>query len=132
LPPVPMALSPVPLRSRDIWTDPHFVRDLDDTPICDLSVRALSTATIIRVPADTDYTSISMLRVHLLQSIKSPLSSLNAADEETHLDIIHNFHELAVLAGARWRLDKINPILPFHLAALDVIDEALAGELPLD
>jgi len=132
LPPVPMALSPVPFRSKDVWTNTHFVEDHDDVPTCDMSVRALSTATIIRVPADTDYTSISMLRVHLLHTIKSPLSSLNIADEETHLDIIHNFHELAVLAKARWRLNKVNPILPFHLAALEVMNEVLASELPLD
>lgn len=133
LPPVPMALSPVPLRPRDIWTTSHLVEDHDETPIHEMSVRALSTATIICVPADTDFTSISMLRVHLLHTVKSPMSSLRTADEETHLDIIHNFHELAVLAKVRWKLDrKVNPILPFHLAALEAMDEALAGELPLD
>jgi mediator of RNA polymerase II transcription subunit 13 len=133
LPPAPMTLSPVPLRHRDARVDAHFVADHDDTPTYDMSVRPLSTATIIRVPADTDYTSISMLCVHLLHTARSPLSSLGIADEDTHLDIIHNFHELAVLAKVRWKLDKkVNPILPFHLAALEVIDETLAGELPSD
>lgn len=133
LPPVPMALSPVPLRSRDTWSTSHLVEDHDETPSPEMSVRALSTATIISIPADTDYTSISMLRVHLLHTIKSPLSSLRTPDEETHLDIIHNFHELAVLAKMRWKLDKkVNPVFPFHLAALNAMDDGLAGELPVD
>jgi mediator of RNA polymerase II transcription subunit 13, fungi type len=132
LPPAPMTLSPVPLRHGDSRIDAHFIADHDDTPTFDMSVRALSTAAIIRVPADTDYTSISMLCVHMLHTAKSPLSSLDIADEDTLLDIIHNFHELAVLAKVKWRLDnRANPVLPFHLAALEVIDQTLAGELPL-
>lgn len=41
-----------------------------------------------------------------------------------HADITQNFHELAVLARARWRL-SLNPLLPFHLAAVEVMRMAL-------
>jgi hypothetical protein len=43
-------------------------------------------------------------------------------------DICHNFHELAVLTGARWRMNEYSP-LPFHLAALHLADEMLDLEL---
>jgi len=88
---------------------------------------------LIRVPADTDYTSVSTLRVHLLLTLKSAGSHLHTSDEDTHLDIIHNFHELTVLGDARWNLGaRANPILPFHLSCLEVMDRVLAGELHID
>jgi len=131
LPPVPMSLSPVFPRVTDISSSIHSVEDRDDAPASEMNIRALSTATIIRVPANTDYTSISMLRVHLLHTIKSRLSSLSTADEETHLDIMHNFHELAVLSAWRRRTGKNSDyILPLHLAALGTMDGALAGGFP--
>jgi len=39
-------------------------------------------------------------------------------------DITHNFHELAVLTAARW-LPGVNPLLPFHLAAVEAMRLAL-------
>ena len=51
---------------------------------------------------------------------------MTTADElsKLHADITRNFHELAVLARARWRLG-VNPLLPFHLAAVEAMRIAL-------
>ena len=98
-----------------------------------IGIRPLSTATLIRVPAGTDYSSVSMLHVHLLLTVKAAGSHLHISDEDTHLDIIHNFHELTVLGDARWNLGaKANPILPFHLSCLEVMDRVLVGEVQVD
>jgi mediator of RNA polymerase II transcription subunit 13 len=73
-----------------------------------------------------------MLHIHLLHvippvsSLLSPSTATTTADEvsKLHADITRNFHELAVLAGARWRLG-VNPLLPFHLAAVEAMRIAL-------
>lgn len=110
-----------------------IVPELDDEVAPRIGIRPLSTATLIRVPANTDYTSVSTLRVHLLLTLKSAGSHLHTSDEDTHLDIIHNFHELTVLGDARWNLGaRSNPVLPFHLSCLEVMDQVLAEELQLD
>ena len=130
-------IHPVTLFSP-LSTDPsamteNAVPELDEVVTPGFGVRPLSTATLIRVPADTDYTSVSMLRVHLLLTLKSAGSHLHMSDEDTHLDVIHNFHELAVLGDARWDLGaKANPILPFHLSCLEVMDRVLAEEVQVD
>ena len=105
----------------------------DDVVAPGISICPLSTATLIRVPADTDYTSVSTLRVYLLLTLKSAGSHLHTSDEDTYLDIIHNFHELTILGDARWNLGaRANPILPFHLSCLEVMDRVLAEELQID
>ena len=129
--------TPVTLFSS-LSTDTPFINesivsDLDDVVAPGIGIRPLSTAMLIRVPADTDYTSVSMLRVHLLLTLKSAGSHLHISDEDTHLDIIHNFHELTVLGSARWNLGmRANPILPFHLSCLEVMDRVLMEELQID
>jgi mediator of RNA polymerase II transcription subunit 13 len=45
-------------------------------------------------------------------------------------DVCRNYHELSVLAHSRWL--KANPILPFHLGALEIIDRALSGSLSIE
>ena len=109
------------------------VPELDEVAAPGIGIRPLCTATLIRVPADADYTSVSMLRVHLLLTLKSSGSHLHISDEDTHLDIIHNYHELAVLGDARWKLGaKAKPILPPHLSFLQVMDRVLAEEVQTD
>ena len=122
-----------PLSTDASFVVENVVPELDDAVTPGIGTRPLSTATLIRVPADTDYTSVSTLRVHLLLTLKSAGSHLHTSDEDTHLDIIHNFHELTVLGDARWNLGaRANPILPFHLSCLEVMDRVLTGELHID
>ena len=67
-----------------------------------------------------------MLHLHLLHEHKmcSPHMSL-PVEQQTMRDIAQSYHDLSILARLRWKL-KANPILPFHLAALDVTCTALA------
>lgn len=109
------------------------IPESDDMASPGIEIRPLATATLIRVPADTDCASVSMLRVHLMLTLKSAGSHLHISDEDTHLDIIHNFHELTVLGNVRWNLGvKANPILPFHLSCLEVMDRVLVEEIQMD
>lgn len=122
-----------PLSTGAFFAIETVVPELDDVIGPGISIRPLSTATLIRVPADTDYTSVSMLRVHLLLTLRSAGSHLHVSDEDTHLDIIHNFHELTVLGDVRWNLGaRANPILPFHLSCLEVMDRVLTEEPQID
>ena len=90
-------------------------------------VRPLRTTSLIRVPGDAGLTSISMLHLHQLHSTRSHRSSLTLSDEDILRDMCRNYHELSVLAHSRWL--KANPILPFHLGALEIMDRALSGSL---
>ncbi|THH18281.1 hypothetical protein EW146_g2660 [Bondarzewia mesenterica] len=113
--------------THDLGTRLSYVPDPTDLPshsAIDLPLKPLRSTTLIRTPSSTDFTSISMLHIHLLHTTKSALSSLTIPDEDTHNDIAKNYHELVVLAQARWWL-KASPILPFHLGALEVMDMAL-------
>ena len=83
----------------------------------------MAATTLVRVPAGSDCTAISMLELHLMATARAPHSS--AADNEDALqEIARNYHDLSVLTHQRWRL-KANPILPFHLAALEIMQLAL-------
>lgn len=121
----PMLLS---TSSCDPLSETSFIPDADDLPPSDtLPILPLSTMTLIHSPADASYTNISMLHIHILHSIKSPLSSNTVADSETHKEITYNYHELAVLAKAKWNLAS-NPVLPFHLGALEAMYMALGTD----
>jgi mediator of RNA polymerase II transcription subunit 13, fungi type len=101
--------------------DQSFVPDTADVPTApDPGLLPLSTTTLLYTSASRS----SMLRIHRLHNVKSRSSSYTASDAQTHEDATRNFHELAVLARARWQL-RAHPALPFHLAALEVMREAL-------
>jgi len=122
-----------PLSTDAPFAIENIVSEPDDVVAPGISICPISTATLIRVPADTDYTSVSTLRVYLLLTLKSAGSHLHTSDEDTYLDIIHNFHELTVLGDARWNLgSRANPILPFHLSCLEVMGRVLSEELQID
>ncbi|KAI0279601.1 mediator complex subunit 13 C-terminal-domain-containing protein [Russula brevipes] len=105
-----------------------YVADYSDgTAPHERHVRPLRTTTLIRVPGDGGLTSIAMLHLHQLHSARSHGSSLTVSDSDTMQDVCRNYHELSVLAHSRWL--KANPILPFHLGALEIIDRALSGSL---
>lgn len=46
------------------------------------------------------------------------------ADDDILKEVATNYHDLSVLTRERWKLNA-NPILPFHLAALEVMQFAL-------
>jgi mediator of RNA polymerase II transcription subunit 13, fungi type len=118
-------LSIIDSSSDDAAHEFTFIPDADDLPPSDdLLLLPLSTTTLIHVPVNASYTSISMLHLHLLHTVKSPTSSLTIPDTETHKEITHNYHELIVLAAARWRYDA-KAYLPLHLGALHVMYLAL-------
>ncbi|KAI0699800.1 mediator complex subunit 13 C-terminal-domain-containing protein [Cytidiella melzeri] len=103
-----------------------FIPDTeDDRPLEELQIRSLHTSTLARVPAGTDHTQISMLRLNLIHSMHSVHASHIIADEVTLDAVTRNYHDLAVLTGCRWKLNA-NPVLPFHLAALEVVSSALS------
>lgn len=105
--------------------EPSFIPDADDLPTSEtLPILPLSSSTLIHVPSDAGYTSISMLHIHILHTAKSPASSLTLPDVETHKEITHNYHELNILAAARWKFDA-STCLPLHLGALRVMYMAL-------
>lgn len=121
----PRLVTPLSHSTYDSVYEPSFIPDTDELPASDnLTILPLSTTTVIRTPADQGYSSISMLHIHLLHSTKSPTSSFALSNTENHREITFNYHELAVLAAARWRLDA-NPILPLHLGALEVMNMVL-------
>ncbi|KAJ7496590.1 mediator complex subunit 13 C-terminal-domain-containing protein [Mycena latifolia] len=85
-----------------------------------LPLRPLSTTLLVRVPAASIASTASMLHINLLAAFPQETDGL-------HVEITHSFHELAVLSAARWRLAQMgaDPILPFHLAAVDAMRAAL-------
>lgn len=104
----------------------HIPDAEEDAPPTTCIIRPISSSTLITVPAGTDYTSISTLHLHLLHSTRvSPTSTL-PLEQATLDDVAQNYHELALLTKCRWKL-KTSPILPFHLAALEVMSTALAS-----
>lgn len=118
-----------PLTTSRLFCDRNddlsFIPDSDEVSRCEhVHILPLSSATLIRVPSDAGHTSISMLHIHFLHTIKSPHSSLTIPDPETHKEITRNFYELATLSQIRWRLTA-NPLLPFHLAAVEVMHATL-------
>jgi len=107
-------------------SDPSFISD-EDFPSDKLPVLPISSTALIYSPTDIHFTSVNMLHIHLLHVAKSSSSSLSIPDTETHREITRNYHELAVLAAARWKLHA-NAMLPLHLGALEVMCSALRKE----
>ncbi len=64
-----------------------------------------------------------MLHLHVLGSVQSQHSTA-VADKDVLRDVATNYYDLSVLTRERWKLSA-NPILPFHLAALEVMQFAL-------
>lgn len=124
-----------------------YIPDLDDeespnaptpSPLAE-SLRAPAWGTLICAPPSTDYTALSTTQLFLLHTAHSMRSTYSASTRtgdsppsrsEEHAvlmgDIVRSFHELAVLSRARWKLHA-DPVLPFHLAALEVMRAALSG-----
>ena len=111
----------------DFESPQSYIADCSDSASAhERHIRPLRTTTLIRVPGDAGLTSIAMLHLHQLHSMRHR-SSLTLSDEDILRDVCRNYHELSVLAHSRWL--KANPILPFHLGALEIMDRALSGSL---
>jgi len=77
----PQPLSLIDCSSRECTPERSFIPDADEVPSSDtLPIMPLSSTTLIHVPMDVGYTSISMLHIHLLHTVKSPTSSLTIPD----------------------------------------------------
>lgn len=124
-----MDLIPPSCSAGDFDTPHYHIPDCSDiaSPPYERHLRPLLTTTVIQVPCSADFTSIAMLHLHQLHSTRSLRSSIVLSDADTLQDVCRNYHELSVLARSRWL--RANPILPFHLGALEIIDRALSGSL---
>ena len=101
----------------------HIQDPEDEKSTETLGMRPLATTVLIRVPAGSDLTAVSTLRLHLLASC--PLGPTDPTNNDDVLgDIARDYHDLAVLSHERWHL-RTNRILPFHLAALDIMQHSL-------
>lgn len=124
-------------------SEPPFIPDTEDEDSFSSLAPCSSTeplyipswATIICAPSSADHTSVSTMRIFQLHDIHAQRSTYGVAQTESgarqipaeHMsDIVRNFYELAVLSRARWKL-QADPVLPFHLAALEVMRGALDG-----
>ncbi|KDR74530.1 hypothetical protein GALMADRAFT_141557 [Galerina marginata CBS 339.88] len=95
-----------------------------------------ASSILIRVPHSSSSSSASMTHTHLLRTTHSisythseqASSSAKVPDDKQLLvDVTKNYHELAVLARVRWKLDGTggHEGLPFHLAAVDAMRMSL-------
>ncbi|KAJ7198471.1 hypothetical protein GGX14DRAFT_665621 [Mycena pura] len=112
------AASPVSATTFGAGTgDPEFPHPVP--------VRPLSTALLVRVPAASISGTASMLHVDLLATFPQ---DADTNSEQLLAEITRSYHDLAVLTAARWKLAQsagADPILPFHLAAVDAMRTAL-------
>ncbi|KZT20613.1 hypothetical protein NEOLEDRAFT_831679 [Neolentinus lepideus HHB14362 ss-1] len=106
---------PLPDFESDLSCIPEPFSERSDDNDC-LSALPWLSSSLIHVPAGTDYTSISMLNLHLLYSTTAD----SEQEKETLRDVTNNFYELAVLAEARGLADvRESEGLPLHLAMLE-------------
>lgn len=120
----------IPLSSPPVypWADCSFIPDQEgvataETPCPILPVRS---TILLYVPFKRAAPSCSTLHIHFLHSCKSPGSSLLIPDDVTHQEITRNYYELAVLASLQGPFGY--PILPLHLSALELMQDALRQE----
>ncbi|THG99552.1 hypothetical protein EW026_g2824 [Hermanssonia centrifuga] len=123
----------IPPTSQEYVSERTCIPDAEEEePTEEFGLRSRSSITLIRVPAGTDYTPISMLHLHLLHSGRSTHSSVIEAEVAILYDVTRNFSDLLTVTQHRWKL-KANPLLPFHLAALEVMHATLdTGDVLVD
>ncbi|PPR01786.1 hypothetical protein CVT24_001701 [Panaeolus cyanescens] len=95
-----------------------------------VTILPLLSSILVNVPYSSPSTSISMTHIHLLRTYHSRSAKIPVGDdfdERLLEDMTRNYHELAVLARARWKLsEQIGKRgLPIHLAAVDAVTSAL-------
>lgn len=109
----------LPGSSEETTSVPHH--------LCALPI---STTTLVCIPASSPAPpAITMLHIHLLHVTRNDGQSFDPTSKEDlrtlHLEITHNFHDLSVLTKLKSQMKRANPLLPFHLAAVEVMDDAL-------
>ncbi|KAI0027383.1 hypothetical protein K488DRAFT_90914 [Vararia minispora EC-137] len=124
----PFRLDFLPPPSYDPSALP-YVPDPTDLPVLPPArcpMRPLQTATLVHCPPSSDVTMTSMLHLHLLHAFQSQRSTISDAQSARTLeDVTKSFDRLAMLARARSL--KASEGLPWHLAALEVMEVALSG-----
>ncbi|KAJ7672102.1 mediator complex subunit 13 C-terminal-domain-containing protein [Mycena rosella] len=125
---IPLALPPTP---ADLGLSLSFVPDAG----CASPTTAASSPAASEYPHPLPLRPLSTTLLHPVDAARPPPRGVPAparrgggADcARLHAEITRSFYELAVLAGARWRLAQMgaDPILPFHLAAVDAMRAAL-------
>ncbi|KIJ70634.1 hypothetical protein HYDPIDRAFT_172404 [Hydnomerulius pinastri MD-312] len=123
----PTVRIPLPSPPTYQWADSSFVPDSEGASPSDASpILPISSTILLHTPSKRTSSAYSALHIHLLHSCRSPGSSLTIPDNVTHQEITRNYHELAVLASLHGPLG--HPLLPFHLAALEMMHDALRQE----
>lgn len=122
----PASPSPNP---RDVSTPPQFKTPPvnDSNSFYSAPILPSSTTTLIRVPCSPSPTSITMFHIHLFETFHSPSASHTPSsrdDRILHAQLTQNYYDLSVLSKVRWHLSA-NPLLPFHLGAVEVMRVAL-------
>ena len=133
---LPSSPAPQPVAQAMSTISPSIIKpdghSSDTSRSYPVTLMPLSTTTLIRVPASSSLASIRMTHIHLLCTFHSSSYTHSSQvfscpvpdNQQLHRDITKNYHELAVLAKVRWKLDG-NSVLPFHLAAVDAMRMSL-------
>ncbi|KAG2150318.1 mediator complex subunit 13 C-terminal-domain-containing protein [Suillus bovinus] len=119
----------IPLASRSCQeqVDLSFIPDNDGATSDTSSILPISTSILVRSPSTRTASTHSSIYIHHLHALHTPGSSLSISDDTMRKDITLNFYELSVLAGAMLGFQEY-PLLPFHLAALEVMHHSLRQE----
>lgn len=119
---------PLPAPPTRRWVDTSFVPDNEGTPISDtLPLLPISTTILLHTAARQAGAVYPTLHVHLLHTLQTPGSMTNSNDT-IHQEVTLNYHELTVLARVRGQGSDDYPLLPLHLAALEIMHDALRQE----
>lgn len=120
----------IPLSSPPAypWADCSFVPDQEGAATTETTcpILPIRSTILLYVPFKRASPSCSTVHIHFLHSCKSPGSSLLIPDDVTHQEITRNYYELAVLASLQGPFGY--PILPLHLSALELMQDALRQE----
>ncbi|THV05352.1 hypothetical protein K435DRAFT_849922 [Dendrothele bispora CBS 962.96] len=85
---------------------------------------ASSATTISFSPAAP--TSLHIHLLHVIKSLQCSYPVSESSNRQLHRDITQSYYGLAVLSVERWHLNPGDSLLPFHLAAVDVMNDALS------
>jgi mediator of RNA polymerase II transcription subunit 13, fungi type len=92
------------------------------TTSVDCGILPLATTTLISVPAEGSYDTISMTHLHLFYHIKAEDAEMDAEKEaETPKEIARNYHALSLLNKMRTGRGD----LPWHISAVSAMSSAL-------
>lgn len=122
---------PLAAPTTQHWAGASYIPDSEGAPATDiLPLLPISTTILLHsLPKQAATGAIyPALHVHLLHTLRSPDSSLACSDDTLHQEITRNYHELAVLAHARGQGSDDHPLLPLHLAAIEIMHDALRKE----